>query len=1039
VSKDTEPIRIPTADARLERADRKPSRRKAIAFILLGILLACCRCGFALNPAFDVSQYAHTSWKSRDGFPGSIHAIVQTPDGYLWLGTEVGLLRYDGVRFVPGLPPDQHLPSDVINRLLVSRDGTLWIGTWQGLASWKDGRLTQYPQLAGGVIFRIIEDHEGTVWAGSTSFPSPSNLCAFHNGNVKCSGVDNTPGNGVVGLYEDRKGNLWVGTVTGLWRWKPGPPEYFPLPGASGGISNIAEDNDGSLLIFYRGAIVRLVNGKLQTAYPLPGPGRASTSGGNMLRDRDGGLWVSTGDRGLVYIHNGRIDVFALADGLSGDSVQALCEDREGNLWVGTMTGLDRFRDTAVVTFSVHQGLRNFPGGAFLIDRDGSIWLDAMEGLSKWKNGQTTIYRWRGRRVTDSFSLCQDHSGRVWVAGLDGVGYVENDRVIPIDGVPGGFIFSSACGTAGNLWLADAQHGLGQLRGDRTFRQIPWIGLGHKSGAAALAADPAGGLWLGFADGALAFFKNGKITTQYTSRDGLGQGGINTLQLDTDGTLWVGTKGGLSRLKNGRVATLTGKNGLPCDGIDWSMEDDAHSFWLYTDCGLLRIARSELDAWASDPNRTVHVAVFDSSDGVHTRGVDPNYSPNVVRSPDGRVWFTTYDGLSRVADPQHVPLNRLPPPVHIEMITADRKTYQTASSLRLPPLVRDLEIDYTALSLVAPEKVRFKYKLEGRDRDWQDVGDRRQAFYTDLAPRKYRFRVIACNNNGVWNDAGASFAFTIDPAYYQTIWFRAFCVLAFLASLWLLYQLRIRQLQRELNAGVEARVQERTRIARDLHDTLLQSLQGAVFQFQAARKLLLRNADNAMGVVDEAIEAAEASITEGRAAIHDLRPESSAPLDLPDLLNAAGRELAETQEPNTLVPNFRVTVEGKARRLTLPVQDEIYRIAREVIRNAFHHAAASLIEVEIRYDEDQLRLRIRDDGIGISPEILKAGGRSGHWGIPGMRERAKRIASQLDFWSEQDAGTEVELAVPAAKVYEKRSNNKRFRLFRRKDSDGRHS
>ena len=875
------------------------------------IVLVWCACAFALNPALQVSQYAHTSWKSRDGFPGSIHSIAQTPDGYLWLGTELGLLRYDGVRFVPGLPPDQHLPSNNVNRLLVTHDGTLWIGTWQGLASWKDGRLTQYPLLAEEVIFRLVEDHEGTVWAGGFAFTPPSMLCAIHSGNVKCSGVNNSPGDGVLGIYEDRKGNLWVGMLAGLWRWKPGRPQFYPLPGEPGGVSNIAEDNDGALLIFYGGRIARLVNGKVQTAYSLPGPGRASTSGGNMLRDRDGGLWISTEDRGLVYIHDGRTDLFSQSDGLSGDSVEALFEDREGNFWVGTKTGLDRFRDNVVVTFSASQGLRNFPRGAFLIDRDGSILLDASGGLSKWNNGRITIYHRRGRPVTHSFSLCQDESGRVWVAGFDGVGYVEDDRLIPIEGVSGGFVFSAACDTAGNLWLADVKRGLVQLRRSRIVMQIPWTSLGHKRGASALAAEPAGGgLWLGFADGGLVYFKDGRISASYTPRDGLGQGEINSLQLDTDGTLWAATEGGLSRLKNGRVATLTGKNGLPCDGILWSMEDDAHSFWLYTDCGLLRVARAELDAWASDTNRAIHVAVFDSSDGVHKRGENPNYSPSVVKSPDGRVWFTTYDGISRVADPQHLPFNRLPPPVHIERITADRKTYQTASSLRLPPLVHDLEIDYTALSLVAPEKIRFKYKLEGRDRDWQDVGDRRQAFFDDLAPRKYLFRVIACNNNGVWNETGATLEFSVLPAWYQTAWFRLFCVAAFLLLLWALYQLRLKQLRHQFNIGLEARVNERTRVARELHDTLLQSLQGAVFQFQAARRLLLRNADNAMQVVDEAIQAAEEGITEGRAAIHDLRPEPAAQRDLPELLRRQGMNSEAHRNPSGNLRAFGVIVEG---------------------------------------------------------------------------------------------------------------------------------
>ncbi len=1016
---DPQPIRILTGGAYLGRAGCKPSRRKGIAVISLGILLASCRCALALNPALEVSQYAHTSWKSRDGFPGSIHSIAQTPDGYLWLGTELGLLRYDGVRRpVPGLPPDQHLPSNTVNRLLVARDGTLWIGTWKGLASWKDGRLTQYPQLAGEIVFRLIEDHEGTVWAAAAALTPPGKLCSIHNGNVKC---DSTLGN-VIGLYEDRKGNLWAGTRAGLWRWKPGPPEFYPLPGEPSGISNIAEDTGGALLIFYGGRIARLVNGKAQTAYTIPGPGRASPSGGNMLRDRDGGLWISTEERGLVHIHDGRTDVFSQSDGLSGDSVNALFEDREGNFWVGTMTGLDRFRDNAVVTLSVNQGLRNFPRGSFLIDRDGSIWLDTNDGLSKWKNGRVTIYRTRGRPVTHMFSLCQDDKGRLWVAGFDGVGYVENDRLIPIDGVPGGVALSVASGTAGNLWLAFLHRGLVQLRGSRMVSQIPWTSLGHKDSAVALASDPAdGGLWLGFSDGGLVYLKDGQARSSYTARDGLGQGGISSLQLDTDGTLWAATEGGFSRLKNGRVATLTGKNGLPCDGIAWSMEDDAHSFWLYTDCGLVRIARYEFDAWASDPSRTVHAAVFDSSDGVHKRAVNPNFSPSVTKSPDGRIWFTTYDGISTVADPRHLPFNRLPPPVRIERITADRTTYETASSLRLPPLVRDLEIDYTALSLVSPEKIRFKYKLEGKDPDWTDAGDRRQAFYNDLAPNNYRFRVIACNNSGVWNQAGASFDFSIDPVYYQTSWFQTSCGVAFLALLWGLYRYRLHQVARAFNMRLEERVGERTRLARDLHDTLLQGFQGLMLRLQAIDESLPPG--EVKDELERTLDRGDQVVAESRKAVHDLRLSTLVTNDMARAIRTMGGELSSEGSAA-----FELLVEGETRELHPIVRDEVYRITREALRNAFIHARARHIEAEITYGEQLFRLRIRDDGAGIAPAILEEG-RAGHYGLPGMRERAAGIGAKLDIWSGAGTGTEIDLSIAGSIAYGKRPGRSRLRVF----------
>ena len=276
-----------------------------------------------------------------------IHAIAQTPDGYLWLGTEFGLFRFDGVRAVPWQPPaDQHLPSNKIQSLLVTRDGTLWIGTWKGLASWKDGKLTQYPELAEEVIFPLMEDREGVVWAGGFAYNPPGKLCAIQRGVVKCYGEDGSLGNGVLGLYEDRNRNLWAGTLTGLWRWKPGPPKFYPIAGEPAGIQGMAEDDSGALLIALHGRVVRLDGGKLQTAYPYPGPARQSFAR-TRLRDRDGGLWLGTSDHGLVHVHQGRIDSFAQADGLSGDTVTALFEDREGNVWVATSSGLDRFREFA--------------------------------------------------------------------------------------------------------------------------------------------------------------------------------------------------------------------------------------------------------------------------------------------------------------------------------------------------------------------------------------------------------------------------------------------------------------------------------------------------------------------------------------------------------------------------------------------------------------------------------------------------------------------------------------------------------------------
>jgi len=374
----------------------------------------------------------------------------------------------------------------------------------------------------------------------------------------------------------------------------------------------------------------------------------------------------------------------------------------------------------------------------------------------------------------------------------------------------------------------------------------------------------------------------------------------------------------------------------------------------------------------------------------------------------------------------------IPPPVYVEDVIADRKNYLPGVSLRLPPLTRDLEIDYTALSFSVPQKVRFRYKMEGRDAGWQEPGTRRQAFYTDLHPGKYRFRVIACNNDGLWSEEGATLDFSVAPAWYQTNWFGVACAATLLMLVYLLYQLRLRQLHHQFSIGLEARVNERTRIARELHDTLLQSFQGLMLRFQTVDEMLPARPMDAKKALEGALNRADQAISEGRDAITDIRSSALASHDLAKSITALMTNLSEELAAgNRGSVTFRVLVEGTPRTLRPTLQDEIYRIARESLRNAFRHAQAGHIETEIMYGES-LRLRFRDDGKGIDPSVVEHGGRTGHWGLPGIRERAKHIGAQLEVWSELGAGTEVELSIPGSIAYEVFPTRARFRLFRKR-------
>jgi signal transduction histidine kinase len=429
---------------------------------------------------------------------------------------------------------------------------------------------------------------------------------------------------------------------------------------------------------------------------------------------------------------------------------------------------------------------------------------------------------------------------------------------------------------------------------------------------------------------------------------------------------------------------------LPCDAVHWVIEDNDHSFWLYTACGLVRIVRPELDAWVADPKRTIQTTVFDSSDGVRTHSVHAGYSPRVAKSPDGKLWFLPYDGVS-VIDPGHLPVNKLPPPVRVEEVKVDGKTWDTSRGWRLPALTHDLEIHYTALSLVAPEQNHFKYKLEGHDPDWKNAGNDRKSFYNDLPPRHYRFRVMASNNSGVWNEAGDSLDFSIAPAYYQTTWFRAVVVAAFLALLWGLYRYRLRQVAKEFNARMEGRVSERTRVARDLHDTLLQSFQGVLLKFSTVKYVMRSRPDEAEEMLERIIDQARAAITEGRDAVQGLRSSTMVANDLARAITTFAQGLAADHTGQDC-PEFRLDVEGKSRDLPPLVRDEVYQIASECLRNAFRHAQAHRIEVQILYDPRQFRLCVRDNGKGIDPAVLSAGGRAGHHGLPGLNERAELVS-----------------------------------------------
>ena len=966
------------------------------------VLAITARQGFALDPNRRLSQYGHNAWRIQDGFlPGPVQqfGFAQTGDGYLWISTRTGLFRFDGVRLTPWHAPDGK--EDRVYAPISGKDGSLWIGRDTALTHiLTDGRAVNFDLPR---VIQEIEDSKGVLWADSSPSSAEEEVCRIKDSAVRCLGPqDGLPPPGNLGFIQpDRDGSLWFAGDVTLTHWMSNSFRTYTTKGlqsnaGQAGIHKIALSKDGTVWVAMTGpgeglGLQRLVHDSLE-------PVRISGFDGSRINalsvyvDREDSVWVGTHD-GLYRITGNRVDHFGKSDGLSGDTVIAIYEDREGNLWIGTSDGLDCLRDLKAARYSKAEGLATTEVDGVIALKNGDVLLSGYMSLDSIHDGKVRSLRF-GERLPGRLaaSLLEDHRGRLWIGIDDGLYTFENGRFNPIrmpDGGNTGLVSGIAEDVADNIWLTTSVNAKRLIR-IQNGRVQEAFSTSQVAAARSIAPDPRGGIWLGLVDGNLARFVDGKL--DIVKIPTTVQRYATQISVDQSGSVLAASPSGLIGIINGKPRILSSRNGLPCDDAMGFTPDRQGGFWIYMACGLARISDSELQRWLQDPATNVNPKVLDVFDGVRTGRAA--FSPMAL-STDGRVWFANGFSVGMV-DPARLVENAAPPPVHIESVIADHKTYSLKQGMRLATLTRDLEIDYTALSLGAPQKVYFRYRLEGRESDWQQAGTRRQAYYTDLRPGSYTFRVIACNSDGVWNEAGDTLAFFIDSAYYQTIWFRAALVAAFFLAMWAAYRLRVHQLAREFKAHIGGQVDERLRVARELHDTLLQSFQGLIPIIQTARNLLPGQSDRAAEVLDEGLHDAADAIVEGRNAIQNLRAEPSLDPDLGSLLKAAGQELAQSPEAEGSAPAFRVVVEGSRLPLAPLIRDEIYRIGREVLRNAFRHAHADRIEAEIRYDRGMFRLRIRDDGKGIDSSVLKEGARTGHWGIPGMHERAKNDRRALE-------------------------------------------
>jgi len=771
-----------------------------------------------LDPAKTISQYGHDVWQTESGLPqNSVLAIAQTGDGYLWFGTEEGLVRFDGVRFtVFDKRNTPSLRSNTISVLLEDRSGSLWIGTnGGGLTHLKNGRfttLTTQDGLAGNVILSLHEDREGNLWVGTDG----GGLNRFRDGKFATYTVKNgLADNAIFSICEDRDGSLWFGTHAGLSHLKEGRFTTFAtrdgLPDLY--VRAVYSDHEGNLWIGTNGGGLseRFKDGRLVT-YTVK-DGLSSNSVWCMHEDREGSLWIGAGDGGLDRYQNGSFIAYTTKQGLSSNEVWSIYEDREGSLWIGTMGGgLNRLRDGAFTTYTSQEGLSNEIVLPVFEDREGNLWAGTVGGINRIRDGRIISYTAKDGLSNDFvFSICQDLEGNLWVGTRHGLNQFAGGKFkvyTAKNGLPNDVVMSSYVDRQGALWFG-TRGGLTELKGGKFITYTTRDGLSSNN-VLAIAQDHAGDHWIGTIGGGLNRLSGGRFTT-FSTKNGLSNDVVWSLHADDDGSLWIGTNGGgLNRLKNGKFTTYTTQNGLFDDVVFQILDDGLGNLWMSSNKGIFRVSRRQLDAFAQGSARSISSVAYGTSDGMKSRECNGGFQPAGWKTRDGRLWFPTVKGLT-VIDPRSLKVDVLPPPVVVEQLIADKHSFEPTTAARIPPGDGKLEFQYTALTFLSPEKIRFKYILEGFDKDWTEAGSRRAAYYTNVPPGTYRFRVVASNRDGAWNGTGASFEFSLEPHFHQTLWFRFLCGLLVVTSGLGAHRLRVRHLnarEQELSRRVDEHTQE---------------------------------------------------------------------------------------------------------------------------------------------------------------------------------------------------------------------------------------
>ena len=997
------------------------SRIPAPLWIMLWLVLLLAS-GVTGAHAASPDGFEHRRWLSSDGGTSQVGAIAEAADGYLWLGTNDSLVRFDGLRFRRQAPATRGAPA-IVSALLAQGD-VLWVGLRSGgvAQARKDSPLVREPGPGAptGVVFGLAQERDGALWAAAED-----GLARRADGAWRRVGAaDGIEGSSARAVFVDRDGVLWAADERRLYYRRPGAQRFTDTGLLVADAGQIAQAPDGAIWLTERreGKLHWVMLDRGAVSF---GSARLAAPASSLAFDGAGGLWLGTTGRGLLYVARpdglaalAGASRFTTSQGLSSDFVWRLQLDGAGNLWVGTNAGLDRFRPRILAPSAFPPGALNV---ALAASDDGSLWGGPGAGSALRLHGGIVQALAMPAPVN---SAIRDAGGGIWMAGPAGIWRAHGKRLEFVAGLPPGAagqapVRAMARDAQGVLWVSINKVGLFRREAGGWARVAGSPdGASQRMPVSALAA-PDGWLWFGYRDGLLEA-RRGARTLRWDGRDGLAIGHVTALAHHA-GRTWIGGQHGLAYVEAGRLRRLP----LPDDGVFDNIyaivpvpARDGHDadLWLHARAGIFQLPAAELRRAIATQGHRIRYRSFDAPGGLAN---DPHQVlplPTAVRAADGRLWFSTGGGVVSL-DPARLPPAEPGPAVAIEAVSVDGARTAPDAPLSLGPGVQRLAIDYTAPSLAAPERLGFRYRLDGFDTDWVEAGRARQAIYTGLAPGAYTFRVIALNKDGVPSPRAAVMSFRVERAFYRHPLFLLAAGLLLLAALRLVYRRTARRAAERVRDRLQERHRERERIARELHDTLLQGVNGLVLRFQAATDMLPPGAP-ARTQLEQALVRADQVLVEGRERVRELRGGPRDTGELHEALAAAGEELAAQW-----ACAFAFTLGGAVRRLQPAILDEVYRIGNEALRNAFAHARAAQVSVDVAYRRTAFVLTVADNGCGIDPSWLAEHGRPDHWGLRGMRERAERIGARLEIHSGVEQGrrgTRVVLTLPARIAYRRR-------------------